>query len=74
MKHLKACPECRSPEIRQTERFIALHGLIRATVCGACDWSSDARVGRPAADRSKNVGLRRRMGAGPDATDASTPA
>jgi hypothetical protein len=61
MDQLERCPECRSPEIHEVERFNSLHGVIRAMVCRACDWSTDLRVGRPAADRSKNLGLRRRL-------------
>jgi hypothetical protein len=53
------CPECRSPEIAQVERFSSMHGTILTVVCRACDWSADPRIGRPPADRSKNVGLRR---------------
>ncbi|MBI3649291.1 MAG: hypothetical protein HY240_11170 [Actinobacteria bacterium] len=58
-----ACPECGSGEIQETTRTTALHGHIRAFVCGACHWTSDLRIGRPPADRSKNVTLRRLLGA-----------
>ena len=53
------CPECGSDELHETTRTYALHGEIRAIVCGVCHWASDPRVGRPPADRSKNVTLRR---------------
>jgi rubredoxin len=53
------CPECGSEEIRETTRPIGIYGDVTAFVCGACDWASDPRIGRPPADRSKNVTLRR---------------
>ena len=53
------CPECGSDELRTTTR----KGDIQAVVCGVCDWSSDPRVGRPPADRSKNFTLRRLLAA-----------
>ncbi len=53
------CPECGSREIRATSRQVIPDGLIEAFVCGNCDWASDHRIGRPAADRSKNYTLRR---------------
>jgi hypothetical protein len=53
------CPECGSDELRTTTR----KGDIQVVVCGVCDWSSDPRVGRPPADRSKNFTLRRLLAA-----------
>jgi hypothetical protein len=53
------CPECGSDELRTTTR----KGGIQVVVCGVCDWSSDPRVGRPPADRSKNFTLRRLLAA-----------
>ena len=53
------CPECGSDELRKTTR----KGDIQVVVCGVCDWSSDPRVGRPPADRSKNFTLRRLLAA-----------
>jgi len=53
------CPECGSDELRTTTR----QGDIQVVVCGVCDWSSDPRVGRPPADRSKNFTLRRLIAA-----------
>ena len=53
------CPECGSTEVRETTRPYALYGDITAFVCSVCDWSSDPRIGRPPADRSKNFTLRR---------------
>jgi hypothetical protein len=62
------CPECGSDEIAPIERHSSLHGTIRTKGCRACHWSADPRVGRPPADRSKNVGLRRML-----AADTPTP-
>ena len=42
---------------------------IDVTVCGVCHWASDPRVGRPPADRSKNVTLRRLMQDAKSSTD-----
>jgi hypothetical protein len=56
------CPECNSAEIAPIERYSSLHQTIRTVVCQACHWSADPRIGRPPADRSKNVGLRLRLG------------
>jgi len=53
------CPECGSEELRTTTR----KGDLQVVVCGVCDWSSDPRVGRPPADRSKNFTLRRLIAA-----------
>jgi rubredoxin len=64
------CPECGSTEIRETTRPYALYGDITAFVCGACDWASDPRIGRPPADRSKNVTLRRMIA---DADETEQP-
>ena len=58
------CPECGSDEIAPIERYSSMHQTIRTVVCRACHWSADPRIGRPPADRSKNVGLRLRLGAG----------
>jgi hypothetical protein len=55
------CPDCGSGELVNSARTTSLHGEIHAVMCRACDWSADPRMGRPAADRSKNIGLRRRM-------------
>jgi hypothetical protein len=54
MDTLDRCPECSSTELRTTSRK-----EVEIVVCGVCDWSSDPRVGRPPADRSKNFTLRR---------------
>jgi hypothetical protein len=59
------CPECGSDELRTTTR----KGDIQAVVCGVCDWSSDPRVGRPPADRSKNFTLRRLIAASKQANE-----
>ena len=53
------CPECGSDEIRETTRALGIYGDVTAYVCGVCDWASDPRIGRPPADRSKNITLRR---------------
>jgi rubredoxin len=55
----KSCPECGSKEIRETTRALGIYGDVTAFVCGVCDWASDPRMGRPPADRSKNITLRR---------------
>jgi hypothetical protein len=62
------CPDCGSDEIGVMERHSSIHGTIRTAVCHACHWSADPGVGPPPADRSKNVGLRRRL-----RTDADEP-
>jgi rubredoxin len=59
MKKPDRCPECGSIELRDTTRRHSTHGEIQAWVCGVCDWVSDPRIGRPPADRSKNITLRR---------------
>ena len=59
------CPECGSDELRTTTR----KGDIEVVVCGVCDWSSDPRVGRPPADRSKNFTLRRLIAASKQANE-----
>jgi rubredoxin len=53
------CPDCGSVELVDVVRNTSLHGEVRAWMCRVCDWASDPRVGRPAADRSKNFTLRR---------------
>jgi rubredoxin len=58
---LATCPECGSDELHQTKRILPDYTEIKVTVCGVCHWASDPRVGRPPADRSKNVTLRRLM-------------
>jgi hypothetical protein len=58
---LGTCPECGSDELRRTKRVLPDLTEIDVTVCGVCHWASDPRVGRPPADRSKNVTLRRLM-------------
>jgi hypothetical protein len=63
------CPDCGSDELVDTARKTSLYGEIHALMCRACDWSPDPRMGRPAADRSKNLGLRRRMEAGHGGSD-----
>jgi ribosomal protein S28E/S33 len=55
------CPDCGSFELAKVARRTSLHGEINAVVCKVCDWSTDPRVGRPAADRSKNFTLRRML-------------
>ena len=59
METLGTCPECGSDELRRTKRVLPDLVEIEVTVCGVCHWASDPRVGRPPADRSKNVTLRR---------------
>ncbi|MEX0983665.1 MAG: hypothetical protein WD096_01300 [Actinomycetota bacterium] len=59
MKAPARCPECGSQEIRSTTRQVIPDGPIEVFVCGNCDWASDLRIGRPPADRSKNLTLRR---------------
>jgi hypothetical protein len=59
------CPECGSDEIHPTARTSSIYGEIRAFYCGACDWTSDLRLGRPPAARSKNVTLRRMLAESP---------
>jgi transcription elongation factor Elf1 len=58
---LRTCPECGSEELHETKRVLDGYNEIKVTVCGVCHWASDTRVGRPPADRSKNVTLRRLM-------------
>ena len=55
------CPECRSTELHETKRHLDPFTEIKVMVCGVCHWASDPRVGRPPADRGKNVTLRRLM-------------
>jgi hypothetical protein len=55
------CPECGSSELRETERRLGDATVIKPLVCGVCHWASDPRLGRPPADRSKNITLRRLM-------------
>ena len=55
------CPECGSDEVRATSRRVIPDGMIEAVVCMNCHWASDPRIGRPPADRSKNLTLRRLM-------------
>jgi transcription elongation factor Elf1 len=55
------CPECGSDELHETKRILDGYTELKVTVCGVCHWASDTRVGRPPADRSKNVTLRRLM-------------
>jgi hypothetical protein len=66
---LERCPECGSDELHETTRTYALYGEIRAVVCGVCHWASDPRIGRPPADRSKNVTLRRLVAAASEEQD-----
>ena len=61
MDRPQRCPDCGSEELADSERTTSLYGKIHAVMCRVCDWSADPRMGRPAADRSKNVGLRRRL-------------
>jgi rubredoxin len=61
VERLRTCPECGSDELRDTKRVLDGYTEIKVTVCGVCHWASDPRVGRPPADRSKNVTLRRLM-------------
>jgi hypothetical protein len=65
MERPELCPECGCDEIRDTARFSSIHGTIDAFYCGACDWISDFRIGRPPAARSKNVTLRRLLAGSP---------
>lgn len=53
------CPECGSSEVRETERKLTDGAPVRAVVCDVCHWTSDRRLGRPPADRGKNLTLRR---------------
>jgi len=68
------CPECGSREIRKTTRALGIYGDVTAFVCGVCDWASDPRMGRPPADRSKNITLRRLLNQqdGSDTTSDTT--
>jgi hypothetical protein len=68
------CPDCGSVELVDTARKTSLYGEIHALMCRACDWSADPRMGRPAADRSKNLGLRRRLETNHPASEIATPA
>jgi transcription elongation factor Elf1 len=61
VNRLRTCPECGSNELHATKRVLDGYTEIDVTVCGVCHWASDVRVGRPPADRSKNVTLRRLM-------------
>jgi NAD-dependent SIR2 family protein deacetylase len=71
MERPELCPECGSNEIHETTRTYSLHGTIEAFYCGACDWTSDHRIGRPPAARSKNVTLRRMLAGTPRGNRAS---
>ncbi|HJX08661.1 MAG TPA: hypothetical protein VJ736_11390 [Actinomycetota bacterium] len=71
MDRPSTCPECRSDEIRETTRSIGIYGDVTAFICSVCDWSSDLRIGRPPADRSKNITLRRLID--DSQTDATEP-
>jgi rubredoxin len=68
------CPDCGSDELVDTARKTSLYGEIHALMCRACDWSADPRMGRPAADRSKNLGLRRRLETNHAGSEITTPA
>ena len=59
MERPPTCPECGSTELRETKRHLDAYTEIPVTVCEVCHWASDPRVGRPPADRGKNVTLRR---------------
>jgi len=63
------CPECGSGPIVETTRHHSVDGDIHAYMCEWCHWISDPRIGRPPADHSKNVTLRRLM---QDITGGST--
>lgn len=65
MESPELCPECGCDEIHATTRTSSIHGTINAFYCGACDWTSDLRIGRPPAARSKNVTLRRLLAESP---------
>ena len=57
----RTCPECGSSELHESKRILDGYTEIKVVICGVCHWASDPRVGRPPADRSKNVTLRRLM-------------
>ncbi|MEP6759518.1 MAG: hypothetical protein ABJB55_10015 [Actinomycetota bacterium] len=59
MEQITTCPECGSAELRETKRVLDSYTEVKVMVCGVCHWASDPRVGRPPADRGKNVTLRR---------------
>jgi len=59
VENLTTCPECGSTELHDTKRILDGYTEVRVTICGVCHWASDPRVGRPPADRSKNVTLQR---------------
>jgi hypothetical protein len=65
MEGPELCPECGCDEIHPTTRTYPIHGTINGFYCGACDWTSDHRIGRPPAARSKNVTLRRLLAGTP---------
>jgi rubredoxin len=69
---LRTCPECGSDELHDTTRVLDGYTEIKLKVCGVCHWASDPRVGRPPADRSKNVTLRRLMQDAKPADDPSS--
>jgi predicted metal-binding protein len=59
MEPLVTCPECRSTELHHTTRVLDSYTEIDVVICSVCHWASDPRVGRPPADRGKNMTLRR---------------
>ena len=59
MERPTTCPECGSTEIFKTKRIHDIDMEITAWACGVCHWVSDPRIGRPPADRGKNLTLRR---------------
>ena len=62
MERPETCPECGSSDLREeTRKGLDTYTDVQVIVCGACHWASDPRVGRPPADRGKNVTLRRLM-------------
>jgi hypothetical protein len=72
------CPECGCTAIMQTTRHHSVDGTIHAFMCRECHWISDPRVGRPPADHSKNVTLRRLIadvagGSGSEHQDEESP-
>jgi rubredoxin len=73
MERPEVCPECGSDEIAPEVRMSSLHGRIHVVVCGACSWISDPRLGRPPADRSKNVTLRRMLAGRPARRSTGAP-
>ena len=59
MERPETCPECGSSEIFFTKRVHDIDIEIKAWSCSVCHWVSDPRIGRPPADRGKNLTLRR---------------